>query len=283
MNIIFNELSFLPLTSDEFVITEKFLVLLKTLDFAKANYGFNHMVFPTNIGSIKVTTDKTFYDWVYSLTNQSSKNKILSCIKKPFGEDILAETNNELNKYYYQNSEQSIPETYCNGLAVSYIKNELSSSISLNSIWDETTISFQEFINDALETKMVFVPNISQEIHFDVASIKQFVEYSGNIQLIETNIKPMDKPIALRDDHGKDKLLSFSKKVVQSKYVLSVINSLPFNPKCINLIKEIYSDGKIEIVLYWEDKGIGIIIQTTGRNYRETEAIGELLKKEFDK
>ena len=105
----------------------------------------------------------------------------------------------------------------------------------------------------------------------------------GEVTLIETTINSEDKPIALRDDHGKDKLLAFSKKVRTSIYVLSIINSLPFNPKAINLIKEIYPDGKIELVLYWEDKGIGIIIQTTGRNYRETEAIAKELKREFDK
>ena len=47
--------------------------------------------------------------------------------------------------------------------------------------------------------------------------------------------------------------------------------------------KVLLDDGKIELVLYWEDKGIGIIIQTTGRNYRETEEIARLLKKEFDR
>ena len=43
------------------------------------------------------------------------------------------------------------------------------------------------------------------------------------------------------------------------------------------------SDGKIEIVLHWEDKGIGMIIQTTGRNYNETVAIAEILKEKFDR
>jgi len=31
-----------------------------------------------------------------------------------------------------------------------------------------------------------------------------------------------------------------------------------------------HPDGKIEVVLHWESAGYGMIIQTTGRNYRET-------------
>ena len=77
--------------------------------------------------------------------------------------------------------------------------------------------------------------------------------------------------------------MAFAKKLVVSKYIVSVINSLPFNPRAINLIKEIYPDGKIELVLYWEDKGIGLIVQTTGKNYRETEEIARILKDEFDR
>ena len=283
MNLIFNELSFLPLTTNEHILKEKFLELIKIFSFAKEKFGFQHIVFPSNIGSIKVTPDKTFYQWAYDITHQGEKNKILSVIKRPFGNEVLSNQKDELNKYYYQNAGELIPETYSNGLAVSYVRKELCSSVSLHSIWDLTEINFQKIINDNLETEVVSVHNVAQEKHFNNDRIRQFVEHLGTIQLVESKINPNDKQIALRDDHGKDKLQTFSKKVLQSKYVLSVINSLPFNPKAINLIKEINSDGKIELVLYWEDKGIGIIIQTTGRNYRETEEIARLLKKEFDR
>ncbi len=283
MNIIFNELSFMPLTENEYLLREKFLGLINTFDFANLKFGFKHIVFPSNIGSIRVTPDKTFYQWVYAITHQGEKNKILSIVKRPFGDEILAEQKDELSKYYYQNSEHEIPETYCNGLAVAHVRKELCSSITLHSIWDVTEISFRKIISDDLETENVTVPNVTQEKHFGVEGIRKFVEYLGELDLDETDVNPKDKPIALRDDHGKDKLLAFSKKLVKSKYVLAVINSLPYNPKSVNLIKDTYSDGKIEMVLYWEDKGIGIIIQSTGRNYRETEEIAKRLRKEFDR
>jgi hypothetical protein len=46
---------------------------------------------------------------------------------------------------------------------------------------------------------------------------------------------------------------------------------------------KISSDGKIDLVLYWEDAGYGMVIQTTGKNFRETKAIAEIIKNNFDR
>ncbi|MEO6233422.1 MAG: hypothetical protein ABJB11_10090 [Ferruginibacter sp.] len=283
MNLVFNEISFLPHTENEHTLKQNFLVLIKTFEKAKELYGFTHFVFPTNIGILQVTPNRTFLEWAYSIAHAGDKNKILSVVKRPFGNEVLGEKVGDLSNYFYVNADAGIPETYCSGLATAYVKESLCSSLSSMPFWEAKKIEFQKIINDDLDTEQVSVNNISTEEHFEDADIKTFIEYLGDVNLSETEVDPEDKPIALRDDHGKDKLLAFSKKVRASKYVNSIINSLPFNPKAVNLIKEIYPDGKIEMVLYWEDKGIGIIIQTTGKNYRETEAIAKILKKEFDK
>lgn len=283
MNLIFNEISFQPHIDSEFTLKTQFLKLLKIFELAKKDYGFKHMIFPSNISELKVTTSQTFYEWAYAIAHQGDKNKILSVVKKPFTNEVLSERVSDLSKFYYINNEIGVPETYCSGLATSYVLESLCSSILSNSIWDKNKIEFHKIINDDFETESVAVVNVSKEDHFATNDIQKFLEYLVDIKLDTTEAEPNSKPIVLRDDHGKDKLMTFSKRLVNSKYVVSVINSLPFNPKKINLIKDIYPDGKIELVLYWEDMGIGLIIQTTGKNYRETKAIADILKKEFDK
>ena len=42
-----------------------------------------------------------------------------------------------------------------------------------------------------------------------------------------------------------------------------------------------FPDGIIELVLTWTDEGFGMVAQTTGRNLRETEAIGRILAEDF--
>lgn len=97
----------------------------------------------------------------------------------------------------------------------------------------------------------------------------------------EDQTLPENKQISLREDHGKDKLIAFSQKLVQSPYITKVINSLPFNPHQNNPIRRTYPDGKIEFVLTWTDPGLGICLQTTGRNLAETNTIAIYLAEKF--
>lgn len=99
--------------------------------------------------------------------------------------------------------------------------------------------------------------------------------------MITCSDRPEDKRIKLRDDHGKDILKAFSDRLVNSEYVIEIINSMPFNSKNRRFIHKIREDGIIEIVLPWTDEGHGIVVKTTGRNLRETERIAEILKDKY--
>jgi putative CRISPR-associated protein (TIGR02619 family) len=91
------------------------------------------------------------------------------------------------------------------------------------------------------------------------------------------------KKVSLRDDHGKDTLEAFSRKLCQSPYVKSVVNSLPFNPHVRRAIRSTDSSGLIEFVLYWTDKGYGLCVQSTGISEKETNIIAIHLENEFGK
>ena len=99
--------------------------------------------------------------------------------------------------------------------------------------------------------------------------------------LIRTPKKPEDKEIHLRDDHGKDIIMHWAKRLIHSPYVEGVINSIPFNPKAKNPIHNITDDGLLEIVLTKTDAGYGMVVKTTGKNKRETEEIAHILKERY--
>jgi hypothetical protein len=284
MELVFNELSFLPYQENEVTLRSRFLDMLRLFEVVRKTYGFNHIVFPSNIGETYVTSGKTFLQWAYEMPHGGEKNKVLGFIKTPFGNDILESQVMELCKYYYSNEEVSIKEKYCIGLAISYLKDKVSISLSSNACWSLPQISFKEIIDDELNTKDVIAYNITIEEHTSNEKVKKQLMYAGTLELKKCPLTPDKKTIKLSGDHhGNDKLEAFAKKLFKNDYVESVINNIEFSPKSINLIKNIYQDGKIEIVLYWESAGYGMLLQTTGRNYRETEAIANQLKKEFDR
>lgn len=88
MNLIFNELSILPLVENDYILKNHFLIIAETLKEANVKFGFSHIVFPTDIGKLNVTSTKTFYQWAHSIPHQGEKNKILSLVKRPFGDDV---------------------------------------------------------------------------------------------------------------------------------------------------------------------------------------------------
>lgn len=284
MELVFNELSFKPYIGNEVLFKTKFIEMLNTYGQLKETFGITNLLFPRTTFNLNVSESSTFIQWASSLTNTSEKNKILALIRTPFSEDILENSEqNKMNKYYYENLEIHIKAEYCIGLVICYAKEKIAISLHSHNCWKPHTISFKEIIDEDFKTTDVNVYNVckSEELN---EKLSQKLLYYSELQLKETDIEPESKKIKLSGDHhGNNKLKAFAKRILRSKYVLEVINNIDFSPKAVNLIKEIYSDGTIDIVLYWEDAGYGMKIQTTGRNYRETNEIAKILKNEFDR
>jgi putative CRISPR-associated protein (TIGR02619 family) len=97
----------------------------------------------------------------------------------------------------------------------------------------------------------------------------------------QTDEDPQKKPIHLREDHGKDRLMKLAEQLRRSPYVMSIVNSLPFNPKAQNPIRRTKADGLVELVLTETDRGLGLCVQTTGRTVAETNAIALHLKEKY--
>ena len=149
MELVFNEVSFLPYSESEYTLQKLFINMLKVYDKTKTDYGYKHLVFPANIGNTRVTADKTFVQWAYSITNQGEKNKVLSVpFVRPFVDDVLEEKVKELHKYYYSNEEAGINEEYCIGLATAHLKQRVSISLATHKCWETPKVVFKEIINN---------------------------------------------------------------------------------------------------------------------------------------
>lgn len=118
---------------------------------------------------------------------------------------------------------------------------------------------------------------------FNERSRLQFAKQETTILSLipKDETEPSRKAINLRDDHGKDIIQAFSERICYSPYVKKIINSLPFNPKRTNPIRRTTENGVVEFVLTWTSAGLGICIETTGRNLAETNTIALHLQKEF--
>lgn len=187
--------------------------------------------------------------------------------KQPFESSAVEERQDDyyLHKWTYQGRD-------CYGLALAFIVDSLS--YSKNSLeWDKATL---EIYRDSVA---VDVRNISNVSH--VQEHSTWIESQLEPVLIETSLLPEQKSISLRDDHGKDKLEKFAKILCRSPYVEKIINSLEFRPWTNKFIGGIKENGVVELILVWEEQRCGVVVQTTGRNRRETEKIAEILQEKY--
>ena len=136
MQLVCNELSFYPLAENIPIAEERFTSFFNTFKEAKKKYGFTHIWFPIKYSELPFTTDKTFYEMIMALSNQTIKGLILSLCKAPYIDNLDEQ---ELNTYYesdYAIVGEDVPVVEQPvGLPVSYIKSLPSISFDAHIFW----------------------------------------------------------------------------------------------------------------------------------------------------
>lgn len=157
------------------------------------------------------------------------------------------------------------------GLSWAAYFDTLALSLATSEEWNTANVEILKNENPIL------VRHVSKKEH--IATHEDW--FLGLKEIEKCKIPYEQKHFHLRDDHGKKELTEFWNKISKNEYVVSCLNSLPFNRNQKQLVKEIYPDGKIELVLVWEDDCYGMVIQTTGKGITQTRKIAEMLEKEF--
>ncbi len=191
--------------------------------------------------------------------------------------------------YIYEDSEYLVdipPFPFQFDTSICRLFRPIFEKIEQQAVLEEDDAELTSFLaNLAADKKHIFHALTIQHDGITFSTVGQIIwhDYSQSLQLtlLPTDQKPQDKTIKLRDDHGKDVLKKFGKRLCTNEYVEGVVNSLPFNSKERNFIRNVFDNGQVELVLYWTDAGLGMLIQTTGRNKRETEAIANILQDKY--
>lgn len=196
---------------------------------------------------------------------------ILSFFKSPFEENVTEDEVDEyLSKTLYYKGEA------VDGLHWAQLYDTISLSLLTEDEWQSEIVKLTD-----TEGREYLVRNVSSSENAPKHS--EWIESIKEIVLIPSVLSPNEKSCSLGGDHGKDKLKEFWNRLKNCEYVEKCINSLQFNSFEKKLIRQVFPDGRIEIVLHWEDAGYGMVVQTTGRSYRETLRIAELICEKYDR
>ena len=281
MDLIFNELSFLHKAEDEYNARSIMEKLLDSCKLAKKLGAFGGLRVRLDFFVAELAENYTVNNWLTDHSvSRNYKNLLLSLKRYPYVDENDEGIEDRFIQNYYYLTAPEVADLHgleVEGLAVAFLYNTLAISLASNVFWRQTKINLLERIGS--NEQIVQVRHISSLDH--VQEHEDWIESCRPVELVESKLAETEKEISLRDDHGKDILQIFSQKLLHSPYVEKVINSLPFNPHDRNFIKNISPDGTIEIVLIWTDRGLGCVLQTTGRNLQETNKIADILEDTF--
>ena len=280
--VCFNELSISPLCHNDQEVSERvdrFINLYKTL----YDIGYTRISNEVDASQVMLTDTLSLRD----LCRQHSHDSKYILLATTWACPTIP--NKEVNIHHlYEETIVELSKDGCwvnaEGFSWAVAANTLCAGFLSESFWNKCLFTLQITKDNGTEQKEWLC--VSDAAHLSNANANQWIESHKPLMLKVCDLSVKDKKATIkniRDDHGKDVLTLFAKRLILNPYVEGIINSLPFNRHESNFIHNISSDGKIELVLTNTDEGFGLVIQTTGRTTAQTDAIASILKKEFCK
>lgn len=279
MEAFFNEISTKYIVANKHTAQARMEDFINLLRKTKEN-GFSLCRVENNFESNSLCEGYTIHHWLDDPEIQKDyKNFYLAFRKYPYETGVEEEENEFIAATYYLDEphEPNFNGSVTTGLAWAFVCNTLAISFPANPVWQKPEINLSEDKNGfQCNVTVNHAGNIGNMI-----ALQQWIASTKTLVLRPSGIEPEKKNIHLSDDHGKDKLLAAAKKLARCPYVVEIPHSLPYDRFGRSFIRKIYPNGRIDVTLIDEDDGYGMIIQTTGRNLRETQAIADILKEMY--
>src|SRR5579863_1065227 len=224
MDFIFNELCFRDTFQDEYSGRAGMSNLLQVCKEGRS-LGISGLAVRTDFIEQTLAAEYTVREWLNDqAVRRVEKDLFLAIRRYPYvdSEDTMIEERYILCKASLVDGDMSDPE----GLVIAYLYKTLSISLCSAEKWKVDEISLK-FVEEGYDEQVVKIRHASRVSHLE--NHKDWIASRVGVKLNITDLHVSEKKIRLRDDHGKDILDRFSRKLVRSPYVTGVINSMPFN------------------------------------------------------
>lgn len=276
MELMFNELSGIPYSANKYEAIERMTLFAKTFKKSK-DLGFKRIRSDVSVSEIRLAHGYTVHSWLIdNAVSPELKGFMFGSIITPFIKEEdgqVEEAYIEAEYFYKRNEDEKVP---CLGLAAAHLYELPTISLNTSAEWQRNLLPIIVEKNDSSKDHQI--PNVFDESCFSEEGIKAFVENLGEVVLIETPLSPDHKDIHLADHHGKKDLKSLCDKLKHSEYVTAMRST---NWGGDTFIRKVHKDGVVEITLINSQRKYALWVQTTGRNYRETEAIAHKLRERY--
>jgi len=229
------------------------------------------------LGDIQLTPDMNLQTFASDTRGRNIGALLLGLTKHPYIDDGSRQVDEYLqSRFTISKDNQTID---VQGIAAAHLHDSVAIGFASETYWQN--VVFTLTVTTDGNERNFDVLCVSSPEHFEAPVVKMWVEDRAEIVLVESAISCAQKTVRLRDDHGREKLLSVAARLIRCPYVVEIVNSLPFNPQERKVVRSVSNAGLVEMVLTKTDAGYGLVVRTTGRNERETRRIAEILVEEY--
>lgn len=244
--------------------------------------GYKKVRYDVGLDKILLTEVETLKTYCAKHSRNVNCMLLLTTARHPYIEDNDVE---KVDKYILSDLKLLANEQEYSDICFSaaYLSDSFLVGFNTDEIWHQLKYTIKGLVSDK-EIKQPLYCVVSDEQYKDDEFAKWLDEHDvvDESSIVKTDLSPASKKISLREDHGIDDLKAHAKRLVNSPYVVSIINSTPFKSKeAKHYIDVVKDNGLIEVVLMKTDAKIGMVIQTTGRNLKETLWIAKELGKKY--
>lgn len=282
--VTFNELTLQPLCADETDMHKRVTLYARTIKEAQSSLGTKIVRYDDDLAGIKLSEDVTLRDFCAKHKREAGVLAILSSATMP-------QVNPDDEKEYkaYENTLASVEiegkQEVSAGLTSAYVYDVPSIGFASSEFW--ANVMHDVHVMSDGEDVDVKWPCLTAPEHLEEEAFKSWIEEHSEIELVKSKLSYEDKIQGLednlRDDHGKDVLRDHAKRLCHSEYVEGILCSRPFQPKFGTYIHSFTKDGLVDVVLFWDDRGLSMRVKTTGRNVQETAAIAAMLQEKYSR
>ena len=277
----FNNVSVFPLCLTDKELLDRIESYVKVLKFCKF-LGISKVRYSESVVNLLLKENYTLCDFIKDNRNDDKSRLILSMTKYPYIDD-----NNEIAEEKYVYSKITLKkledEISAEGLTCAYCTDSFAIGFNSEKFWSDNILFklnvVEQDSNKTSEKNIFCISHINQFEHRD------FINWAVNnltLKFRSCNIKKESKKMHFRNDHGIDKLKMFANRILKEEFIISVINSLPFNSNTKNMIGNITDNGIIDIYLTKTDEKFGMAIQTTANSKIEAKYMGFYLEKKYN-
>lgn len=235
MQLVFNELSLLPLESVQ-VAENHFKTMIGTFKKAKEVVGFKNILFQNNLSTQTVIDEMNFIQLLDLLENKDLKRALITFLNPPYLDDL---TNTELEDYY--SSEYQIVDEDCPtkeapyGFPIAHIKSAPTISLNTHDFWNNLKINLTRIGKVEIDNADFSVSNICLSEHIDSQEFKNWiiVSMASKIEDKEALDKYLGytKYLAHFDDNFFTQLMGWKKENSKLyKYTLALMKDVELHP-----------------------------------------------------